>query len=34
MTYLQKAFEERFEEFKKTLVSNAGHLKGYYVADN
>jgi hypothetical protein len=34
MSYLQKAFEEKFEEFKKTLTTNNGSLKGHYVADN
>jgi hypothetical protein len=34
MSYLQKAFEEKFDELKKTLTSNTGTLKGHYVADN
>jgi hypothetical protein len=34
MSYLQKAFEEKYEEFKKSLASNTANLKGHYVADN
>lgn len=34
MTYLQKSFEEKYEEFKKTVSNNTGTLKGYYVTDN
>lgn len=34
MNYLQKAFEEKFDDFKKSAASNSGSLKGHYVADN
>ena len=34
MTYLQKAFEEKYEEFKKSISTQNGNLKGHYVADN
>jgi hypothetical protein len=34
MGYLQKSFEEKYDEFKKSVGNHTGNLKGYYVADN
>lgn len=34
MMYLQKSFEDKFQEFKKTIAVNVGTLKGSYVVDN
>jgi len=34
MSCLQRAFEDKYEDFKKSLNLNTGSLKGSYVVDN
>jgi hypothetical protein len=34
IAYLVKAFEEKYDEFKKGIGVNNGNLRGYYVVDN
>lgn len=34
MSCLQRAFEDKYDDFKKTLTLNTGNLRGSYVVDN
>ena len=34
MGYLQRSFEEKYDEFKRAVGLHNGNLKGFYVADN